>query len=127
MLLESNQVFLGHHTRYVLLVRVFPLLFPRFLLVGSALAFRLNSCLSGFESLSLNQLCVTHFFILFLLLFHNCELGLLKYFHPGLLKCLQAQHVQHWLNLLVKVEKFKIVVENLSLLAVLFGWHLGLE
>ena len=100
---------------------------PRLLLVCAALLLGLDSCLGRLEPLSLDQLSITHLLILFLLCLHDRKLVLLEHFHAGLLERLKAEHVEHGLNLPIKVEQLIILIEDLGGLTVLFCRHLRLE
>ena len=100
---------------------------PCLLLVCTALLLGLDASLGRLEPLSLNQLGITYFLVLFLLCLHDRKLVLLEHFHAGLLKRLEAEHVEHGLDLGVKVEQFVILIEDLGGLAVLFCGHLRLE
>ena len=127
MLLESDQVFLGNNARYVLLMRGLALSLASLLLVGSALFLGLDSSLGCLEALSFDQLGVPHLLVLLFLVFHDCKLGFFEDFHARLLKGLQAEHIEHGFDLGVEIKQLCVVVKDLGLLAVLFGWHLRLE
>ena len=99
----------------------------RLLLVCAALLLGLDACLGRLEPLSLDQLGITHLLILFLLCFHDRKLVLFKHFHASLLERLKAEHVEHGLDLPVKVEQLVILIEDLGGLTVLFCGHLRLE
>ena len=100
---------------------------PGLLLVCAALLLGFDACLGRLESLSLDQLGITHLLVLFLLCLHGRKLVLFEHFHAGLLERLKAEHVEHGLNLPVKVEQLVILIEDLGGLTVLFCGHLRLE
>ena len=111
----------------MLLVSVLTLLFPGLLLDSTALFFSLDASLTGLKSLRLDELSISNFFVLLFLVLHNRQFSFLQHLHTRLLERLQAKHIQHWFDLFVKVEKFEVVVENLSFFAVFFRRHLRLE
>ena len=125
--LKSDQVFLGNDARDVLLMSSLALSLAGLLLVGSAFSLGLHSSLSSFEALSFNQLGVPHLFVLFLLVLHDGEFGLFEDLHARLLQRLQAEHVEHGLDLGIEIEQLSIVIEDLGLFAVLLCRHLWLE
>ena len=47
--------------------------------------------------------------------------------HSCLFQCLAAQHIEHWLDLLVEVKELIVTFINLSGFAILFRWHFWLE
>ena len=100
---------------------------PCLLLVCAALLFGLDACLGRLKPLSLDQLGITHLLVLFLLCLHDRKLVLFEHFHAGLLERLKAEHVEHGLDLPVKVEQLVILIEDLGGLTVLFCGHLRLE
>ena len=127
VVLQANQVLLADDASNVLLVGGLALLLPRPLLVSTTFLLRLDTSLSSLESLGLDELGVADLLVLFLLVLHDGELGLLEDFHARLLKSLRAENVEHRLNLDVEVEQLPVIIEDLRLLAVLLGRHLGLE
>jgi len=126
-ILNTNQVLFGNDARHVLLMGKLSLRLSCLLLVASALFLGIDARFGGFEPLGLDEFCVAHFFILFLLLFHRGELTLFKHLHASLFERLEAEDVEHGLNLFVEVEKLVVGVEDLRRLAVVLVGHLRLE
>lgn len=126
-ILNANQVLLGNNTRHVLLMGKLSLCLSCLLLVSTALFLSIDARFSSFESLSLDKLRVAYLLIFFLLGLHAGEFALFKDFHARLLESLQAEDIEHGLDLLVEVEKLVISIKDLCRLAVLLRWHLWLE
>ena len=93
----------------------------------SSVDLSLRSALRCFESLCLNQFCVSYLLILLLLFLHYLQLLFFKHFHACLLKSLEDKYIKHGLNFFIKVEEFSVPIKDLSCLAVLLCWHLWLE
>ena len=68
---DAYEVLFGNYTRHVLLMRQLPLCFPGFLLIRSTLFFSVDARFCCFEALSLDQLRVSDFLVLLLLLLHR--------------------------------------------------------
>ena len=85
---DADEVLLGNDARHVLLVSVLTLRLSSFLLIGSALLFSIDARFSGFESLCFNQLSVSNFLVLLLLLFHSGQLLFFEHFHTSLFESL---------------------------------------
>ena len=120
-------MFLANDAGDVLLMSCRALLLPCLLLVSTATALSLHTSLGSLEPLRLDQLSVADLLVLFLLVLHDRQFGLFKHLHARLLQRLQAEDVEHGLNLSIEVEQLPVIVENLRLLAVLLRGHLRLE
>ena len=97
------------------------------LLVCSALFFLVDAGFRSLEPLCLDQFCVSDFLVFFLLSLHSGQFLFLEHLHSGLFERLEAENVEHGLDLLVKIKQFYIRIEYLRRFAVLLRWHLGLE
>ena len=75
-----------------------------FLLIGSALLFSIDARFSGFEPLCFNQLSVSNFLVLLLLLFHSGQLLFFEHFHTSLFEGLEAKNVEHRFNLFIEIK-----------------------
>lgn len=105
----------------------FLLFLPGFILNLSPLGLLLAPQLGGLVPLRHYQFSIDHFLVLLLLTLDDCLFGLLEHFHAGLLQGLLTENVEHWLNLLIEVEKVGITFVYLGVLAILFFWHFWLE
>jgi len=104
IIFQADQVLFANDTCNVLLMSVLTLLLSSLLLVSTTLALSFDASLSSLESLCLNQLCIAYLLVLFLLVLHNRKLSLLENLHACLLKCFQAEHIEHRLDLMIEVE-----------------------
>ena len=111
----------------MLFVSSLSLFLPCLLLNLASIQLLLSSGLSSLKSLGFNKLCVSDFFVLFLLLLHNSELFLFKGHHPSLLKGLGDQNVKHRFDFSVEVKQIRVLIVNLGCLAVFLRRHLRLE
>ena len=90
-----------------------PFGFTGFLLDSSSGDLFFDADLCSLVPLGFDQLSVAQLLILARLEVNNGELVLLKDFHLSLLKSLFDEHIEHGLNLRIKVKKFIVSIVDL--------------
>lgn len=124
---QPDQVLLSEDPGDILLMCGFPLFLSGLLLYLPPIQFFLAPDLGGLEPLRLDELSVPYLLVLLLLVLHDPQLLVFEHEHARLLKRLPHEHVQHRLDFRVEVEQFRVLLEDLSALAVFFLGHLRLE
>ena len=127
-LTKPNEVLFGENTARMLLMSKLALRLASLLLNFSSFDFFLDTLFSGFKPLGLNELRIPNLLVFFLLDFHNSELFFHEHLHLCLLKCSQAENVQHWFDFCVEVkDENSFGITDLSSFTVILMWHLWLE
>jgi hypothetical protein len=127
VLSEANECLLSKYSCDILFVSSLSLFLACLLLYLPPVELLLPSDLGSLESLCLNKLSIPDLLILLLLILHDPELFVFKDEHACLLECLPHEDVEHGLDLGVEVKQVRVLLEDLSALAVFLRGHLRLE